>query len=66
MHQSPSQLPTSESKLTIRVFDLISLRRPDQRELLSADEIEVSSTLPSAQELQRIYGIRKQGTYIRS
>lgn len=44
----------------------MSLGRPDQRELLSADEIEVSSTLPSAQELQRIYGIRKQGTYIRS
>jgi len=66
MHQNPLQLPKSESKLTVRVFDLMSLRCPDQRELLSADEIEVSSTLPSTQELQRIHGMRKQGTYIRS
>lgn len=35
--------PTSEPKLTIRIFDFVPLRRSDQRELLPANEVEVPS-----------------------
>lgn len=43
MHQRSDLNFTSESELTVRIFNFVPLGRSNQRELLSVDEIEVPS-----------------------
>ena len=52
----------SERRHTVWIFDLMSLRGPDQRELLAANEVEVSSVPKQSALLSRTrhsHGMRK-------